>query len=124
MSLRYRRIDSNGEPAMGRGKQDYLTDVDAVAQAVITRLKFFKGEWWEDTNLGLPMWQQMLGVVGTKLTTIDLLMKDCIENTTDVTSATNMSSTFSSITRQYTFYCEIDTAYGTTAISNQGEITR
>jgi hypothetical protein len=125
MSLKYRRIDSNGEPVMGRGLQDFVTNVDAVAQAIITNLKLFKDEWWENLDLGIPMWQDMLGVVGTKLTSIDLLIKDCIENTKDVVRVSNISSTFNSSTRQYTFTCEVDTLYGTTTITNsQGEITR
>lgn len=122
MSTKYRRIDSNGEPVMGRGLQDFLTDIDAVAQAVITNLKLFYGEWWENLNLGLPMWQKILGVPGSQKDSIDILIKTCIEDTKGVNSVSNMSSAFNSSTRAYEFYCEIETIYGTTVISNQGEI--
>lgn len=125
MSVRYRRLGINNEPAMGRGRQDFLTDVEAVGQSIITRLGFWRGEWWEDENLGLPMWQSLLGVVGTKKESIDRILQDEILQTTGVQNISTLASVFNTSNRTYQFYCEVNTIYGTTSITNvQGEIQR
>jgi hypothetical protein len=125
MTTRYRRLGINNEPAMGRGRQDFLLDIDAVGQAVITRLKLWQNEWWEDLYLGIPMWQSMLGVVGTKKEVIDRIIQDCIMQTTGISGISYLSSIFNSSDRSYQFYCILDTIYGQTVITNnQGEITR
>lgn len=118
MSVRYRRLTENNEPVMGKGSQDYLTDAEAVGQAVLTRLRFWKGEWWEDQNLGLPMWQSILGVVGARKDSIDRILQEEIRNTPGVYNIESMSSVFNSETRAYQFYCVINTVYGQTIITN------
>jgi len=125
MSVRYRRLGTNNEPAMGRSNQDFLTDADAVGQAVITRLKLFRGEWWENIYEGLPMWQSLLGVVGVRKDVIDRIIQESIRQTPGVFSIENMSSVFNSQERTYQFFCSINTVYGQTTITNiQGEIER
>lgn len=125
MTTRYRRLGENNEPAMGQGNQDFLEDADAVGQAIITRLRLWKGEWWENIYLGIPMWQEMLGVVGSKKAVIDKIIQDTILDTAGVVSMSNMVSIFDPADRSYKFYCTIDTIYGTTVITNnQGEIDR
>ena len=42
--MRYRRI-VEGEPQFGQSKKDFLQGIDAVAQAIATRLKLFNNEW-------------------------------------------------------------------------------
>jgi len=122
--MRYRKLGANNEPYMGRGKQDYISDAEAVGQAVITRLKLFRGEWWDDETIGIPLWQTMLGIVGTKKASIDRILQDTILATQGVRRIIEMDSRFNSETRGYDFYCAIDTIYGITVITNQGEIQR
>lgn len=124
--MRYRRlVGETNEPAMGRGQADFLTDIDAVGQAIMTRLRLFLGEWWEDTLLGLPLFQSMLGVSGTKKGVLDRLIQEKISTTEGVVRLSNMSSRFNSETRAYDFYIVVDTRYGQLVLSNvQGEIQR
>lgn len=126
MTMRYRRLEGvENEPVFGRGKQDFLTNVEAVGQAVITRLKFFRGEWWEDIYLGIPMWQEILGVVGARKDVIDRVIQKEILDTTGVFNIEELSSVFNRETRAYQFYAVINTIYGKTVLTNaQGEIQR
>lgn len=126
MTMRYRRLEGvENEPVFGRGKQDFLTNVEAVGQAVITRLKFFRGEWWEDIYLGIPMWQEILGVVGARKDVIDRVIQKEILDTTGVFNIEELSSIFNRETRAYQFYAVINTIYGKTVLTNaQGEIQR
>ena len=122
--MAYRRIDSTGEPVFGQGRQDFLTDVDAVGQAIVTRLHLYLGEWWEDLNEGIPMWQSMLGVPGSKKEGIDRIIQNEILTTENVKEITEIQSRFDPATRTYQFYAKVDTIFGEVQIQNQGAITR
>jgi len=121
MSIKYRRLDSDGDYTLGRGLQDYLTGIDAVAQAILTRLKLFLAEWWEDTTEGIPMFTKMLGTSGsaTNISAVDLLIKTRITGTTGVTGITSYTSSFDSTTRAYTFTAYVETEYGSLEVSSE-----
>jgi len=91
MSVKYRRL-INGDYSFGRNNGDFLTGIDAVSQAIRTRLLLLKGEWWEDTEQGLPLFQSILGQYETQ--PIDLLVQDTYKN------------------RTYSVSCTVDTKYG------------
>ena len=50
----YRRLDENWDYCFGRGRQNYISGLDAVVQAIKTRLQLLKEEWWEDQNDKMP----------------------------------------------------------------------
>ncbi|CQR71690.1 hypothetical protein SOV_04860 [Sporomusa ovata DSM 2662] len=109
----YRRLDSNGDYVFGSNQQAFISKADAVAQAIYTRLKLLLAEWWEDTQDGLPLFQSILGVRTNRgKQAIDIIIQDRIRGTTDVTGIYNFTSTFDNETRQYSFKCQVDTAYG------------
>lgn len=114
MSIKYRSLDSNNDYLFGRGTQVFLTDTDAVAQAIQTTLKLYEAEWWEDTTAGVPLWQKILGSSGNKTSIIDAILQDAILDVTGVTNVYNVSSSFNSSTRSYSFSCKVTTEYGTT----------
>jgi hypothetical protein len=104
----------------GRGSQNLTYGNYAVGQAIQTRLKLLKGEWFEDTEDGLPLFQQILGTKSTKnnLQIIDSLIRERILNTTDVTEIIEYSSSSSNEDRTYTFTAKVNTTYGIVTISN------
>ncbi len=119
-TILYRELDANGDPMWGTGKNDFLIDINAVAQAVLTRLRLFEGEWWEDQTQGLPLWQKMLGVGGSgrNLPAINLLITQVILGTPYVTSISNVQSSYNSTTRAFQFSAVITTQFGQIAVSN------
>ena len=44
----YIRLDENYEPDFASSKAGLITDIEAVAQAILTRLRLLQGEWWEN----------------------------------------------------------------------------
>ena len=112
MSIKYRRLDSNGDYVFGSNQQSFITGVDAVSQAIKTRLKLLKGEWWEDENEGLPLFQNILGQPGTaqNLQSADLLIRDVISSTPDVTAIKDYKGLYNN--RSYSVSCTVDTKYG------------
>lgn len=116
--MKYRRLDSNGDYVFGSGKNSFLEGIEAVSQAVMTRLKLLKGEWWEDLNDGLPLWQEILGNSGSNqhLSYVDNLITDRVSNTPGVTQILNYEGLWNSSTRNYSFNAKINTSYSETTI--------
>ena len=50
---KYRRLDANGDMTFGRGAESFAQGVEAVRQAIETRLRLLRGEWWERPADGL-----------------------------------------------------------------------
>lgn len=109
----------SGDYSFGNGLSNFVTGINAVAQAVYTRLYLLYGEWWENTEDGTPFWQKIIGVSGKpqNIAAIDLIFQTRISETKGVKSIVNYSSTWDSSTRKYNFTCTIDTDYGTTTLT-------
>jgi len=104
--------DAQGDYTFGKNKQNFISGVLAVSQAIKTRLLLLKNEWWEDQEDGLALFQSILGQPGTpdKLNAADLLIQDRIINTLDVTGIESFLSTYEN--RQYSISCVVNTKYG------------
>ncbi len=114
--LKYLRIDADGEPVFDPNAQ--LTDADAVAQAILTRLRLFRGEWWENLNLGLPVFQSMLGQPGSARTqaAIELSIRQVIEGTPYVTEVDRIAATF--VDGRFSFRATVKTSFGTVTVAS------
>jgi hypothetical protein len=107
--LKYRVIDAGGDYCFGKSMQDFVTDNDAIAQAVGTNLRLLKGEWWEDVSDGLPLFQSIIAKNGSKeqINVSDMLVKDRILLTTGVREIVSFSSAL--VNRVYSVNCSIKT---------------
>lgn len=113
----YLLLDSSYDPVFDPTAQ--LTNADAVGQAILTNLKLFLGEWWENLNLGLPVLQSMLGqlaVAGT-LNAASLAIQQQVEATPYVTDCTGVTVGVSAA-GQLQFTCVAQTSFGPVTVSN------
>lgn len=125
MTMKYRMLApteenaGSGDYSFGNGLSNFVTDKNACAQAVYTRLYLLLAEWWEDTTDGIPMWEKILATSGSpdNIAAIDLIFQTRISKTTGVKSITAWSSNFDHETRKYTFSATVDTDYGAFSIS-------
>jgi len=116
-TIAYLQLDSSYDPIFADNTA--LTNGAAVAQAILTRLKLFLGEWWEDLNLGLPVFQQMLGQLGSQsgLKAMQLAIQQNIAGFTPyVTAVSNVEVSFTNGKLTYTATAE--TVFGSVTISN------
>lgn len=112
--MRYRALDANGDYSFGQGSANFLVNSPAaVAQAVLTRLDLFQGEWFLDTTEGTPYGAQVLGE--HTRATYDAAIRSRILGTQGVTGITSYASSVSG--RDLTVTATIATAYGEVAIS-------
>ena len=110
-TIQYLQLDAGYDPIMD--PTACLTDAAAVAQAIQTRLNLFLGEWWENLALGLPVFQAILGQLGSPqgLATMQLAIQQTIQGTPFVTSVTNTAVSFES--SQLAVVYTVQTAFGT-----------
>ncbi|AFC85926.1 hypothetical protein [Frateuria aurantia] len=109
----YRKLNAAGDYSFGAGPGDfYQNSPEAVAQAVLTRLRLLVGEWFLDTTAGTPWATQILGK-GTS-SVYDSVIKNRILGTTGVQSIDCYSSSVSD--RKLSVTATITTAYGSTTV--------
>lgn len=118
--IRVRRLDENWDPVYGNGQNDYLTDGNAVVQIIESRLRLWLGEWWENLDEGLPMFQKILGVKGSSKAIVDGLIQKRILGTEYVIGITSFESEFNVETREYQCLAKVNTQFGTIVVSSGG----
>lgn len=113
--MRYRKLDADGDYVFGGQQADFLTnEPEAVAQAVLTRLRLLRGEWFLDVTEGMPWATDVLG----KYTggTYDAAIRQCILGTRGVAEMTGYASAVDAETRALTVAATINTIYGTITV--------
>lgn len=108
--MRYRKLDENGDYTLGTGADFFVNNRQAVAQAVLTRLRLFQGEWFLDLSAGMPWATGVLGKYTQP--TYDALIKDQILGTQGVLAITKYSSSLDPAERALTVSVDYDTIYG------------
>lgn len=112
--MRYRGLTSAGDSTIFSGATQFLVNSPAaVAQAVLTRLNLWQGQWFLDSTLGLPVYQQIIGF-GTQAVR-DAAIQNVILNTPGVNQILQYTSSL--VGREFTVNATIDTIYGSTAIT-------
>lgn len=119
--MKYRMLDENDDYVLGSYKNIFLTGKEAVGQAIKTRLKLLLEEWWENTEDGLPLFQQILGTFGGEdnLNGVDLIIQERILSTQDVIGLKDFERNFNFKTREYTFSAIVETRYGEFEIKSE-----
>lgn len=84
-----RAIDNVGDWLYGKGKNDYKTGREAVAQCIQTRLYSFLGDCFFATNEGID-WFNLLG--SKQRLALELAVSSTILNTENVTAILELTS--------------------------------
>lgn len=114
--MRYRQLTPTGDATIFSKSTVFLVNSPAaVAQAVLTRLQLWQGQWFLDQTIGLPVFQQIIGFNTARFR--DLAIQNTILNTPGVNNLRNYASTLNNVTRKLTVTCTIDTIYGAVPIT-------
>ena len=83
---------------------------EAIKQRLIIALQIFKGEWFLDTDLGVPYYQTIFQKGVTK-DVVDSILKRKIEDVEGISRIVSFTSTLNNATRDYTctFVCKTTT---------------
>lgn len=107
--MRYRALDQNGDMVMGGGRA-YITDADAVRQAIATRLRLLIYEWWEDLDDGVPYWQQI--IASRDKEAAEKIIKNRIQETEHVVSVLFFDADWNNESRTLDIRAGVQTEYG------------
>lgn len=109
--MKYRRLDQFGDMQFGHGLADFYVDVpEAVAQAVLTRLRLWVGDWFLDNREGTDWPGSVLGV-HSKLTA-DLELRARIGGTQGLAGVQSYASIRDGETRSLAVRVMINTEFG------------
>lgn len=111
--MRYRALSAAGDYQFGRSGIFLKDSAAAVAQAILTRLNLWAGEWFLDTKEGTPYEAQILG--HNTQATRDLAIQQRILGTVGVTELTSYSSSVAG--RRLSVSATVQTQYGTTTLT-------
>lgn len=116
--MRVRKQDANGDYVLGTAADFYENTPAGVAQAAMTRLLLYTGEWFVDTSDGTPWRTEVLG----KYTqgAYDTVLKQRVLGTPGLRQILNYESSFDGATRTLAVSMQLDTIYGVTTV--QGTI--
>lgn len=113
--MRYRQLDADGDYVFGGEQADFHRDTPgAVAQAVLTRLKLFEGEWFLDTTAGTPWRTEVLGKYTGGV--YDAVIRQRILDTQGVTELAAYAASLDVERRALSVAATINTQYGTAQV--------
>jgi hypothetical protein len=113
--MRYRKLDFSGDMQFGNQQADFYRNVpDAPAQAILTRLRLWLGEWFIDVTEGTPYQQAILGMHTSA--TVEPAIRRRILNTQGVVSLESFNMVRNPNERLATINATVNTEYGTTTV--------
>jgi hypothetical protein len=88
-----------------------VEDADAIAQSLLIRLRFFQGEYFLDTRLGIPYFEKIL-IKNPNLVVVRQLYRETILETPGVLEITRFDLIFTTSTRmlKLDFTCLVTTS--------------
>ena len=118
--MRYRKLSSDGDYVFGSGKNDFLVNSpEAVAQAILTRLKLWLGEWFADTSDGTGWNQSIVGKQSKNL--YELTLHQRVLETPGVKSIVDFQSALDPDARRLTVSMTVNTIFGEASLN--GDLT-
>lgn len=114
--MRYRRLSPDGDANFGESQADFLRDSpEAVAQAVLTRMRLDIGDFFLDTSEGIDWHNKVLGTGTAGL--YDIAVRSRILGTQGVLDLSAYSSQRNGGTRSLGIQATVETIYGPATIT-------
>lgn len=107
--MRYRVLTEDGDFTLGNGNA-YIEGVEAVRQAVVTRLRELIYEWWEQLEDGVPYWQNI--IARRDIDEAVRIIRSRIEQTKKVITILVFEHDWNNETRELTIRAGIQSEYG------------
>lgn len=92
-------LDSTGDIDIDSNFNLRIVDgIDAIIQHLKLRLQFFRGEWFLDTRIGMPWFEEVLRKA-PDLSVVQSLVREAITTTPGVTEISEFSLDYDGVTR-------------------------
>ncbi len=107
------KLDGSGDLAIEQDDLVLLEGGEAIRQDVQIRLRFFRGEWFLDTRIGVPYYEEILGQK-PRLTLIKGIFRQAILSSPGIESISDLTLDFDRASRLLTVDFSADTITGET----------
>lgn len=114
MTIRYRKLDANGDYVLGRRDNFWIDEPEAVAQSIQTRLGLWTGQWFLDLDEGTDYAGSILGF--SQASTRDFAFRTRILDTLGVNEITTFGSNLGA-DRALTVVSSVQTLFGPVTIN-------
>lgn len=117
-TLRVRRLDANHDSMFGGSQRDFASGAEAAQQRLRCRILYILGEWFLDTDGGVPWWQpedsDVEPIMGGKknLTYAETVLKQTILETDGIATIESFSINVNPTSRKMTVSCSVTTVDG------------
>lgn len=105
-----RKLSDTNDMTYGQGRSNFISQSSAVAQAVYTRLLLLRGEWFLDTDAGVPYLQDVT-IKPANLSLAESAIKQAIIETDGVNELRTFELVFDPTTRRATVKATVTTDY-------------
>lgn len=92
------KLDTNGDLDVTDNEMTLVTGYDAIAQHLKIRLKTFMGEWFLDTRIGIPYFQEFL-IKNPNRLIMDTRLREAILETPGIIALGQLNYEFEPTTR-------------------------
>lgn len=92
-----------------------LTDLNALVDKIRERLNFFLGEWFLNSTVGVPYFQEIFEKPLNSSLIVSILNAEILKEP-DVTDVTNSVVEFDETTRKFNYSANVQTIYGPTTV--------
>lgn len=107
-------LGEDGDAVFVNGQTKVTTSkAESVQQRLLITLKTFLGEWFLDTSIGVPYFEQVFGKMSSK-SGVDLIFQQKIQDDPGVAEILEFYSEANSATRTYTVSFKVLTNQGVT----------
>jgi len=110
------KLDDTNDLVVENNELVLIDGVDLIRQLLIQRLQTFLGEWFLDTSLGIPYYQDILKKTAV-VSTISNILKDEILDTTGVLELQTFELDFTESSRELSLEFSVRTQEGTITIN-------
>ena len=102
---------TTGDLVFTNNQLTFVDGADQVKQSIIQRFRTFAGEWFLDTSLGIPYFQNVL-VKNPNLTLIESYFKNELWAVPGVLSIITFSLNFDPVARTISISCSVQSSAG------------
>jgi hypothetical protein len=111
-----RQRTANGDVAYGNGTQNFLVNGAAVAQIINTTLLLLQGQWWMNTAIGTPLFQQLTSHPITPQA-VALIYQQIILGVPFVSGIQQLAVNYNPQARTFSFTATVNTLFGAVPVS-------
>lgn len=98
-----------------QGNLGVATDLEGLRQKIVQKLRFFRGDWFLNSQEGIPYYQNIL-VKPSDAGFVTSILNNAITEEVEVTGLGAVTSSLDPVTREFFYSVQVQTIFGTMGV--------